>query len=171
MSAKGKCFSKARAAMNEDEAFMRMAIAAARRGIAAGQTPFGACVVKDGRAVVCAHNQVFRNTDITAHAEIVAIRRACRLLGTVTLEGCAIYSTTEPCPMCFSACHWARIDRIVYGTAIRDALKAGFNELTVSCRRLGRLGGSRIAVEGGVLRAEALHLFEEWRSRPDSQSY
>ncbi len=154
-----------------DERFMRMALAKARKGVARGQTPFGACLVKDGRAILCAHNEVWRRTDITAHAEIVALRRACRLLGTISLEGCTIYSTTEPCPMCFSACHWARVERIVYGATIKDALKAGFHELTIPCRELARLGKTGVVIEGGLLRSEAMKLFEEWRAMPRSKAY
>ena len=86
-----------------DERFMRLAIARAHEGVASGQSPFGACVVKDGAVVSCEHNVVWRTTDITAHAEIHAIRVACARLQSIELPGCVIYSTCEPCPMCFSA--------------------------------------------------------------------
>lgn len=154
-----------------DEDFMRMAIAKAREGIAKGQTPFGACIVKDGQVVALEHNAVWASTDITAHAEVTAIREACRDLVTVDLTGCTIYSTTEPCPMCFSACHWARIERIVYGTAIADVQALGFHELTVSNDEMKRLGNSPIKIEGGLLRDENLALLREWADLGRSSTY
>ena len=157
--------------MHPDDRFMRLAVEAARSGIAAGQTPFGACVVRGDEAIVSAHNRVWADTDITAHAEIVALRAACRRLGTVDLSGCVIYSTTEPCPMCFSACHWARVDTVVYGAAIADARDAGFNELTVSDADLKRLGGSPVRIVAGRLREECLELFREWRAQPGRRAY
>lgn len=150
---------------------MRRAIAQARAGIARGQTPFGACIVKDGQVISCEHNVVWRTTDITAHAEIHAIRMACRKLRTVDLSGCVIYSTCEPCPMCFSACHWAKIDRIVYGADIADARKAGFNELSVSNRAMKRSGRSTVEIAGGVLREENVRLFSRWASKKQSKAY
>ena len=104
-----------------DEKFMRLAINKAKQGIKQGQTPFGACISKDGEVISCVHNIVWESLDITAHAEISAIREACKKLNTVDLSGCVIYSTCEPCPMCFSACHWAKISKIVYGAQIEDA--------------------------------------------------
>ena len=98
---------------NNDIKFMRLAIAKAREGIKKGQAPFGACIVKNGKVIACSHNIVWESLDITAHAEINAIRTTCKKLKSVDLSGCTIYSTCEPCPMCFSACHWGRISRIV----------------------------------------------------------
>ena len=145
-----------------DERYMREAIAAARRGIAAGQTPFGTCIVRDGRVIATAHNAVWADTDITAHAEIVAIRAACKALRTVDLTGCDIYSTCEPCPMCFAAIHWARIDRIVFGARIADARAAGFHELTLSNEQMKTLGGSEVQIVGDLLREENRQLFLDW---------
>ena len=105
-----------------DEAWMRVAIRHAELGIAEGQTPFGACIVKPGRKISVAHNLVWQSCDPTAHAEICAIREASSALGTIDLTGCTIYSTCEPCPMCLAACHWARMTRLVYGASIADAL-------------------------------------------------
>ena len=150
---------------------MRLAIARAREGVAAGQTPFGACIVRGDDAVAVSHNIVLRATDITAHAEVTAIREACRALGTIDLGGCVIYSTCEPCPMCFSACHWANLDRIVYGASIADAARCGFRELSISNSDMKRLGGSRIAIEAGYLRDEAVELFAHWMRLPGRQVY
>ena len=157
--------------LHSHDHFMRLAIAEARAGIAAGQTPFGACVVRGGEVVVAAHNRVWADTDITAHAEVVALRAACRRLGGIDLTGCVIYSTTEPCPMCFSACHWARLDAIVYGADIADARAAGFNELAVSDADLKRLGGSRVEIVPGRLREECVELFREWQASPGRRAY
>src|SRR5687768_18131568 len=103
-----------------EERYMRMAIDKCREGIASGQSPFGACIVKDGQVIALEHNVVWETTDITAHAEVTAIRAACRNIDDIDLTGSVIYSTTEPCPMCFSASHWARIGTIVYGASIAD---------------------------------------------------
>ena len=111
---------------------MKKAIQKGYQGLEKGQTPFGACIVKEGKMISCAHNRVWEKMDITAHAEMEAIRMACKKLKSIHLSGCIIYSTCEPCPMCFAACHWAKISEIVYGTGIQDAQRIGFNELTVS---------------------------------------
>jgi len=153
------------------EKYMRRAIAKARAGIAGGQTPFGACVVRDGAVISAAHNTVWRDCDITSHAEVAAIRKACRKLGTVDLSGCTVYTTCEPCPMCFSACHWARVSAVVYGADIADAQAAGFNELTIPALTMKLIGGSGVAVTGGVLRNENRELFREWRKAKKSKTY
>ncbi len=153
------------------EQYMRRAIAKARQGIARGQTPFGACVVKDGNLVSCGYNTVWKDTDITAHAEVVAIRKACAALGTIDLSGCTIYTTCEPCPMCFSACHWARISAIVYGASIADARRAGFRELSISARTMKRRGGSDVVLTGGVLLKENTALFVLWAKRRGRKTY
>jgi guanine deaminase len=154
-----------------DEHYMRLAIRKTMEGIRKGQSPFGACIVKGGRVVCCVHNHVWKSTDITAHAEIQAIRTACRKLRTIDLSGCTIYSTCEPCPMCFSACHWARISRIVFGARIGDAHHSGFHEMTISNRRMRSLGGSSIAIVGGVLREESMNLFRLWSAQSRRRPY
>ena len=150
---------------------MKLAIDRAAEGVDQGQTPFGACIVKDGRLLVCAHNVVWMTTDITAHAEVNAIRQACGLLQTIDLSGCTIYSTCEPCPMCFSAIHWARIGRIVYGTSIEDAKEAGFAELEISNRQLKELGATAVSIEGGVLKDECADLFFRWKKSQKHCAY
>ena len=148
-----------------------MAMAKARKGILKGQTPFGACIVKDRRVLSCEHNVVWKTTDITAHAEIHAIRQACRKLKSIDLSGAVIYSTCEPCPMCFSACHWARISTVIYGAAIADAKKAGFNELAVSNHKLKELGISPVKIVRGFLKEENVRLFQLWLRREDKKFY
>ena len=150
---------------------MTLAMDACRRGVEAGQTPFGACIVRDGRVVASAHNRVWLDTDSTAHAEVCCIRQACIAVGAIDLAGCVIYSTTEPCPMCFGAIHWAKIARIVYGAAIADARDFGFSELDISNRWLKELAGSPVDIVDGVMRDEAVQLFRDWRSRVDHRVY
>lgn len=147
----------------DHDRWMRKAIDQARAGIAAGQSPFGAVVVRDGVIVAAGHNEVWMRTDVTAHAEVVAIQRACAVLRSIDLAGCTIYTTTEPCPMCASAIHWARIDLCVCGAAIADAAAAGFNELHVAASRLYREGGSKVVLLDGVQRDECVGLFEAWQ--------
>jgi len=155
----------------QDKKFMRLAIEKAREGIQKGQTPFGACIVKGNKVMACVYNIVWKSSDITAHAEINAIRAACRKLGSINLSGCTIYSTCEPCPMCFSACHWARVKRIVYGSNIQDARRFGFHELHISGRRMKRLGKSPLRITADFMRRENLELFKIWSQRPGKKIY
>lgn len=156
---------------NNDEKYMHMAIEKAREGVMNGQTPFGACMIKDDRVVACVHNVVWKTTDITAHAEVHAIREACKKLGTVDLSGCVIYSTCEPCPMCFSAIHWARISKIVFGASIEDAEHAGFNELHLSNLQMKEIGGSPVEIVGGFLKEENRELFQMFFNFKDKKIY
>ena len=144
--------------------FMRVAIEKTRDGIDAGQSPFGAVIVRDGEVVTATHNTVWRDTDPTAHAEINCIRAAAAALRTIALRGCTLYSTTEPCPMCLSAIHWAKIDQVVYGAIIADATAAGFSELAVPAKALAQLGHSPVRVEGGLLQEECAALFDQFRA-------
>src|SRR5690606_11000615 len=104
----------------DEQAFMSAALDMARRGLAAGEVPIGACLVQDGAVVATAHNAVGAGPDPTAHAEIVLIREACRRLRTTALGGAVLYVTVEPCPMCLAACHYAGVARVVYGAGIAD---------------------------------------------------
>ncbi|HSA96054.1 MAG TPA: nucleoside deaminase [Acidobacteriota bacterium] len=150
---------------------MLKALAEARKNLVrADGGPFGAAIVKDGRIIAAARNTVLRD-DATAHAETNAIRKASKRLGTFDLSGCEIYSTTEPCPMCFGAIHWARIGTVIFGTGIADASRAGFHELRISNARLKALGRSRIRLIPGFMRAECLALFEAWMAKPERSLY
>jgi len=151
--------------------FMRVAIEKAKEGIKKGQTPFGACIVRDSDVISAAHNAVWKNTDVTAHAEINAIRNACGKLNSIDLSGCTIFCTTEPCPMCFGACHWARISRIIFGTTIEDSKKFGFNELVISNNRMKSAGQTNLEITGRFLRDECLELFKIWAHEKDSKPY
>jgi tRNA(Arg) A34 adenosine deaminase TadA len=154
-----------------DEAFLRRAIEVCRDGIAAGQSPFGAVIVRDGAVVASAHNTVWRDGDPTAHAEVNALRAAASALKTIELSGCTLFSTCEPCPMCLAASHWAKVDRVVFGAAIADATAAGFGELPIAAAALAALGRSPLWVEGGLLREACADLFRQWREAGLSQPY
>jgi guanine deaminase len=152
--------------------FMSIALEEARRGIARGHGgPFGACVVRKGGVIATGHNEVLKTNDPTRHAEVCAVIRASKILGTPHLEGCEIYSTTEPCVMCFAAIHWAQIKRIYFGTTVRDVKKLGFNEVVISNRVLKRMGQSPVALVPGVMREECRELLEFWRNLPNSRTY
>ena len=142
-----------------DEAFMRIAIRKSKENVLKGQSPFGAAVVKDCRVIATARNSVKKGNDPTAHAEVNALRKAAKKLKTYDLKGCTVYSSCEPCPMCFTACHWANVDRIVFGAMIEDAAKVGFRELIISNEDMKRLGKARLEVKGDFLREEALEAF------------
>ena len=132
--------------------------------------PFGACIVKGDRVTAVARNTVLKS-DATCHAEMNAIRLASRKLKTFDLSGCVIYSTTEPCPMCFSAIHWARIDKIIYGTTTKDAKKIGFNELEITDSRLKSLGKSKVKLVPAFMRRECLELFRKFNELPNKKLY
>ena len=155
----------------DDENYMRMAIDIARTGIKNGQTPFGAAVVQNGKLVSANHNTVWRDCDPSAHAEVNAIRAAAKLLKRIEFSGCTLYTTCEPCPMCLSAIHWAKFDRVVYGATIADAADAGFDELFVPATEMVRMGRSPLRVENGVLQQECSTLFSLWKQTGLSQTY
>jgi tRNA(Arg) A34 adenosine deaminase TadA len=150
---------------------MRLAIAKAVEGIAAGQSPFGAVIVRDGAIVAATHNTVWRDGDPTAHAEVNCIRAAAVALGSIDLSGCSIYSTCEPCPMCLAAIHWSRLDRVVFGATIADAADAGFREMQVDARVLAEMGHSPLRIEFGLLREECARLFAQWREAGLCKAY
>ena len=110
------------------EGFLREAIRVATESVEAGGGPFGAVVVRDGEVIARAANGVTRNNDPTAHAEIEAIREACRVLGTFQLDGCEIYASSEPCPMCLGAVYWARPNALYYANGREVAQAAGFDD-------------------------------------------
>ena len=158
--------------MTMHSGLMRQAVEVARRGIEAGESPFGAVIATgQGEVVVEAYNTVHSSRDSTAHAEVNAIRAACRKLNTIDLAGNIIVATCEPCPMCAAAVHWARLDAVVYGTGIEDAREAGFSELLVSCESLYQQGGRSVRVIPGILRDECREIFDLWRRGPNPIPY
>jgi guanine deaminase len=157
--------------MTDDKRFMGLAIKKALESVREGNSPFGSCIVKDGKVISVAHNTVLAKKDPTNHAEINAIRLACKKVRSYDLRGCTVYSTTEPCPMCFSAIHWAKADAIVFGTEIGDVQKLGFSELTLSNERMKRLGHSKIRIKGGFMRKECLALLSVWKMKRGKRTY
>ena len=154
-----------------DARFMREAIAVAHLGVRAGQSPFGACVVRDGKVLSRAHNTVVRDSDPSAHAEVNALRAAAATLGTHDLSGCTVYATGEPCPMCLGCCYWAHVGRIVYGSSIADSESIGFGELPYSPAALLQGAVRPLLVEGGLLRDECLAIFRAWQARGGRETY
>ncbi|MBI3468757.1 MAG: nucleoside deaminase [Planctomycetes bacterium] len=154
-----------------DEQYVQLAIQIAREGIAAGQSPFGAVVVRDGQTLAVSHNTVWRDSDPTAHAEVNAIRQAAAALHSIDLNGCTMFTTCEPCPMCLAAIHWSKINRVAYGATIADAAAAGFSELHVPAEYLAEAGRSPLRVEAGPLREQCRELFELWRNSGSSRAY
>jgi tRNA(Arg) A34 adenosine deaminase TadA len=110
-------------------------------------------------------------TDITAHAEVNAIREACRATGDIHLEGAIVATTCEPCPMCMSALHWACVDTVYYGATIADADDAGFNELDLPAAEVLRLGRSKVKLIPQLLPEECKALFAEWKRNPQRKVY
>lgn len=150
---------------------MTLAIEQARAGLAAGQSPFGAVIVRGKDLVTANHNEVWRRCDPTAHAEVVTIRAAAARLNGIDFAGCVMYSTCEPCPMCASAIHWCKLDAVYYGATIADAAQSGFTELALPISEVYRIGGSRVRAVPGVLVEECKALFAEWVARKDHRPY
>ncbi len=149
---------------------MRKAIALSVANINNGGGPFGAVIVKDGKIVSTGVNCVTANNDPTAHAEVNAIRKAAKKLGTFDLAGCEIYTSCEPCPMCLGAVYWAHLDKMYYGNTKTDAKNIGFDdsfiydeiELKLSERRLKSIQ---------KLPEEAIKAFEAWANSSDKIEY
>lgn len=157
--------------MIKPEQLMRLAIEKAREGIPAGQSPFGCAMARDGALLAAEHNTVWSTTDITAHAEINAIRAACGKLGEIFLEGAVVATTCEPCPMCMAALHWSRVAKVYYGATVSDAQAVGFNELQVPAAAIVRMGGSRVKLVAGLLDRECRQLFQDWAAMDQHRAY
>lgn len=153
------------------EHWMSLAVAQARTGIASGQSPFGAVVVRGDTLVAGGHNQVWKRCDPTAHAEVVCIQNAAAALRTIDLTGCRMYTTCEPCPMCAAAIHWSKLDEVFFGATIADARQAGFSELDFAAEELYRRGRSPVRIAAGVLEGPCKTLFSEWLARADRRAY
>ena len=158
-----------RTVANQDH--MRRAIALSLRAIRTDRGfPFGAVIVKDGEVIAEAHNTVTSDNDPTAHAEMNAIRAACAKLGTFLLEGCEIYTSGEPCPMCLAAIYWARLDRIYYANRQEDANRIGFSDESFYGEIALPKDQRRIPMSR-LLGEEAVAVFSEWDRRPDKVTY
>jgi len=151
-------------------AFIKQAIELAAANVAKGGGPFGAIVVRDGLAIATGVNQVTRNNDPTAHAEVVAIREACRVLGDFQLSGCELYSSCEPCPMCLGAIFWARPSRVYFAATHADAAAAGFDD-TFIYEQIAVLHSERDIPMIQVVDEDSSLPFERWVNRADKTEY
>ena len=138
-----------------DQTLMRAALALAHRGLLAGEAPVGACVVRDGRVIASARTAVAGGPDSTAHAEILAIRAACRSARSATLADCELYVSVEPCAMCLAACHYAGIQQVFFAASLQDMQ-------AVTGHELGGPVPASVRLQGDVLGDEARALLAEW---------
>ena len=151
--------------------FMQEAIALSLKSVRSGKGgPFGAVVVKDGEIIASGHNQVTSTNDPTAHAEVVAIREACKVLRSFQLTACELYTSCEPCPMCMGAIYWARPDRVYYANTKADAAKIGFDDQFIY-DELDLLISKRQLPITQIMRDEALIAFQEWTDKADKVEY
>ena len=154
-----------------DTLFLREAIRLSRTRMRQGRGgPFGAVVARDGAIVARGWNAVTSSTDPTAHAEVVAIRRACRKLGSFSLAGCVLYASCEPCPMCLAAAYWARLDRLVYAATRDDAARAGVDAAFIYDQVPLAPEGRSLHTDH-LLREDASAVFDEWLAKPDRIPY
>jgi guanine deaminase len=153
------------------EQFMRQAIREAGSGLREEcGGPFGCVIVRDGSIVARGRNCVTSANDPTAHAEMTAIREACRTLGRYSLEDCTVYASCEPCPMCLAAIYWARIPRLFFANTRADAAAIGFDDDFIYGQIALPPGRRAIAMQQ-LLRDEALATFREWEAKPDKLPY
>ena len=154
--------------MNE---FMKRAVEEAYIGMRSeAGGPFGAVIVQDGKIIAIGHNEVIETNDPTAHAEIVAIRKATKLLGRFDLSDCEIFSSCEPCPMCFSAIHWAKMKTLYFGANRQDAANIGFDDQYIYDVIEGKATKEQVTVVK-IDRDDALGPFNEWELKMNKVEY
>ncbi|OKH13815.1 tRNA-specific adenosine deaminase [[Limnothrix rosea] IAM M-220] len=149
---------------------MAQAIARSRENSENGCEPFGAVIVKDSKIIATASNQVTQNNDPSAHAEIMAIRKACQVLDTTDLSGCELYTSCEPCPMCIGAIYWSSLDRIYYGCSKEDAAEVGFSDQFIY-EELAKKRGDRRLPMHQKMRDEAFKVLKKrQQSKTDNKA-
>ena len=156
--------------MNLKEKFMLRAIELSINSVNTVGGPFGCVIVKENKIIAEGSNKVTSSNDPTAHAEIVAIREACKKLNTFNLNGCDLYTSCEPCPMCLSAIYWARIDKIYYANTREDAQKIDFDDSLIYSEFNKNIGERKIPMIQ-MMRNEALKAFELWDKKTDKVKY
>lgn len=155
----------------QDQRYLSRAIALSREHMDKGAGgPFGAVIVRDGQVLAEGWNQVTSSNDPTAHAEVVAIRRACEAVGDFSLEGATIYTSCEPCPMCLASAYWARVSRIVYANTRFDAAEIGFDDSLIY-DEIPKPPPERIIPMDHVPSLEAKAVFDSWAEKPDKVGY
>lgn len=149
--------------------WMNIAFKEATDGILSNEGgPFGAVIIKDGELIASAHNEVLKTNDPTAHAEVNAIRKASKILGSFDLSGCDIYTTCMPCPMCLGAIYWARIKNVYYGSTEHDAQKAGFDDKNFYDMLDGDNKGLQMKQ---IDHDQSIKLFDTWLAKEDRKTY
>ncbi|MBE7629585.1 nucleoside deaminase [Tenacibaculum piscium] len=157
--------------MNEHEKYMSEAVKSALKGMQNNEGgPFGCIVVKNGEIVGIGNNKVTSTNDPTAHAEVTAIRDACKNLGSFQLDGCIIYTSCEPCPMCLGAIYWARPDKVYYGCNQQDAANIGFDDAFIYKEIALPYNKRSISFEQ-IGQKIALEPFEKWTEKQDKITY
>lgn len=155
----------------EDKKFMRRAIELAQNGMNNGKGgPFGAIVVKEGKIIAEACNNVTSKNDPTAHAEVEVIREACKKLGSFQLNGCILYTSCEPCPMCFGAIYWARPMAVFYACTKNDAARIGFDDQFIYDELDKNRQNQKIKFTK-ILQAESNEVFKNWEMKTDRKEY
>ncbi|WP_111610689.1 nucleoside deaminase [Algoriphagus yeomjeoni] len=156
---------------DQQKQFMKQAIGLAKSGMESGNGgPFGCVIVKDDQVIGSGSNMVTTTNDPTAHAEVVAIRDACKNLNHFQLEGCEVYTSCEPCPMCLGAIFWARPSRVFYACTHEDASAAGFDDSFIY-REIQVAPETRQIPMEGMMREESQKVFELWKSKADKILY
>jgi len=150
--------------------FMQRAIELSIQSVIKGTGPFGAVIVRDNKIISEGFNTVTLANDPTSHAEIVAIRSACKILNNFSLENCILYTTCEPCPMCLSAIYWAHIDKVYYANTRSDAQKIDFSDSLIY-EELNKTIKERKIPMHQMMREEALKAFEMWDKKEDKVKY
>ena len=154
-----------------DSYFMQKAIDLAKKGIDSNSGgPFGAVIVKDDKIIGKGYNQVTSTNDPTAHAEIVAIKEACKKLNSFQLDNCVIYTSCEPCPMCLGAIYWARPKKVFYACRRDDASDIDFDDQFIYDEIKKQISDRHIEFKS-TMRKEALKVFKEWQDKPDKIEY
>ena len=153
-----------------DRKFMRQAIDLSIENVRNGGGPFGAVIVRNGEVVATGVNNVVPHCDPTAHAEVSAIRKACQKVGDFKLDGCTIYTSCEPCPMCLSAIYWSGIERIFYGNTKQDAEDINFSDKFIYDELALPMTERRVPAVN-IMREEALEAFRDWQNKSDKVEY
>lgn len=149
---------------------LKQAIELAKENVDTGGGPFGAVIVKNGIVISSAANMVTKQNDPTAHAEVLAIRKAAEKLGSWNLEGCELYTSCEPCPMCMGAVYWAHIDKVYYASGHDDARKAGFDDSEIYSEMRKSVKDRKISMHQ-EMRDEGNEAFSKWMEKVDREEY
>jgi len=159
--------------MNEDDIYKKT-IALAKESIHNNGGPFSAVIIKEGKVIGTGINQVTKNHDPTAHAEIMAIRNACQKLKSFELKGCTLYASSEPCPMCLSAIYWTRLDRVFFLNDIEEAKKAGFDDSFIY-QEIARPHQDKhipiSQISSPIFIESAKQIFQLWQEKTDRIDY